>query len=234
MTLAAFGHFKKVIYNDLDGDLVNLFRTISDETKRQKLFKILKWLPPSREVFEDDRRDYVKNGFSFSHIEDPIERARCTFYRHAFAFGGKIRSGGFSISSGDPDRIKEVPRYRNMLRKMVTIGQTFRKVVIENRHYSDVIKSHAHREDVVLFIDPPYYGTENYYSRTFTRADHAFLAEQLGAAKAKVVATYYDEPALRELYPRECWKWESISATKNSSLIMGNKAKTNEFVITKS
>lgn len=233
VTLAAVERFGKVIYNDVDGDLVNLFRVISDPRKRQELFRLLRWLPPSRRVFDDDRATYVAGGNSFHRVEDAVERARKTFYRHAFAFGGKVRSGGFAISTGDPTRIKEVTRYRNMLRKLGRIGEVFRKVVIENLHYSELIRIHGRRDDAVLFLDPPYYGTEDYYSRSFTLGDHTFLAEQVTSARARAVMTYYDAPALRELYPEAQWEWVSIQATKNSSFTRGNKALTDEFVITK-
>ncbi len=42
--------FRKRIYNDIDGDLVNLFRVLADPPLRQKLLKILRWQPLSRAV----------------------------------------------------------------------------------------------------------------------------------------------------------------------------------------
>lgn len=231
--LAATGEFSKLIYNDVDGDLVNLFRVISSEQTRQRLFRVLKWTPPSRRVFEDDYRQYVNAGFSFCRVEDTVERARKTFYRHCFCFGGKVRSGGFCISTGDPTRIKEVQRYRNSLRKLARIGEIFRNVMIENLHYQDLIRVHGRQSDVVLFIDPPYLGTEGYYSRSFSAGDHTFLAGQLASCPAKVVCTYYDAPLIRELYPESCWVWQSIQATKNSCFTRGNKVLTDEFVIMK-
>lgn len=233
VTLAAGDRFGKLIYNDVDGDLVNLFRVISDPVTRVALFKLLRWLPPSRRIFEDDYRQYVAGGFSFHAVADPVERARRTFYRHCFAFGGKVRSGGFAVSTGDRDRIKEVPRYRNTLRKLARIGGLFRKVIVENLHYSELIRIHGRRPDAVLFIDPPYHGSEDYYSRTFSPGDHTFLASQLAAVPGRVVCTYYDTPAIRELYPEPLWTWHSVAATKNSAFTKGNKVTTTEHVIIK-
>lgn len=231
--LAAAGKFKKLIYNDVDGDLVNLFRVVSNPAQRVQLFKLLRWLPPSRRIFDDDYQRYLAGGRSFCWVADPVERARCTFYRHAFAFGGKVRSGGFAVSSGNPERIKEVQRYRNMLQKLARVGDLFRRSVIENLHYSDIIRTHGRRADTVLFIDPPYFGTEDCYSRTFGAGDHSFLAHQLATCNAQAVCTYYDAPVIRSLYPSDRWDWESIAATKNSCLTRGNKVITNEFVIAK-
>ena len=230
--LAASGRFKKLVYNDIDGDLVNLFRVISDNPKRQLLLKMLRWLPPSRRIFNDDAEKYVAGGFSFSSCEDPIERARRTLYRHCFAFGGKIRSGGFAISTGDRDRIKEVYRYWNVLRKLGRIGSLFRLVLIENLHYQDLIKLHG-KPAHCLFVDPPYDGTEDVYSRRFGRADHVYLAEQLSSVRSNVVVTYYSTPLIRSLYPEQSWNWNLIQATKNCCLRAGNKQITNEFLITR-
>lgn len=229
--IAAAEKLKKLIYNDVDGDLVNLFRVVSDPVQRVALFRALRSLPMSRKIFEDDARQYVADGFSFHRDSDPVSRARKTFYRHCFAFGGKVRSGGFAISTDDEYRIKEVTRYRNALRKLVRIGKVFQRVLVENLHYSELIRVHGRRPEAVLFVDPPYHGSEGYYSRSFSVGDHTFLASQLAAVRSSVVCTYYDTPLIRSLYPPPRWEWTSIAATKCSCFTRGNKAKTTEFVI---
>lgn len=227
------GKIQKRVYNDIDGDLVNLFQVVADRQLRRDLFSILRWTPPSRAIFEADHARYVSNKFSFSAIEDPVQRARASFYKHMFAFGGKIRNGGFSVSVKDAYQIKEVGRYRNTLKRLVRVGEFFRNTVIENRHYSEVIKSYGSKPNVTLFADPPYFGTEIYYSHPFGTADHVFLAEHLSSCSAAAVVTYYDAPIIRELYPEPLWEWTSISATKNAQLLRGNKGKTDEWVIVK-
>lgn len=229
--LAAAALFPKLVYNDTDGDLVNLFRVVSNDTQRIALFRILRSLPVSRKIFNDDYEVYKAGGCSFARVADPVERARKILYRHLFSFGGKVRCGGFQASSNDPDRIKEVQRYRNVLRKLATVGRLFRGAVIEHLHYSDLIRIWGARPNCVLFVDPPYDGHEDYYSRPFTRADHVFLAEQLQGCRAHVVLTYYKTDLIESLYPSARWQWQSIQATKNSCLSGGNKATTNEWVI---
>jgi len=239
VTIAAATRFKKVIYNDIDGDLVNFFRTIANRQRRIELFHMLRWTPPSRRVFEEDGVRYLSGGHSFRKIADPVERARCTLYRHAFSFGGKVRNGGFCVSTclrqtiGNRERIKEVARYRNMLQKIAKIGRTFRGVMIENLDYSEAIRIHGQDPNVVIFVDAPYVGTEGHYSRCLPDGSHRMLAHQLEATPAKVVCTYYDTPLIRDLYPDTRWEWSSISATKNCALVKGNKMATNEWVITK-
>ncbi len=192
-----------------------------------------RWTPPSRQIFIQDYQTYRFGGFSFRRLTNPVDRARATFYRHHFSFGGKTRCGGFSVSLNDRSQIKEVARYRNSLRRLVRLAQLFRDTLIEGQHYSDVIRQYGRKEDVCLFVDPPYVGTENYYSCLFSRGDHVFLSQQLSNCLAQCVVTYYDDPLLRELYPETAWEWHSIRATKNSGFRSSKKPVTSEMVITK-
>lgn len=225
--------FNKRVYNDLDGDLVNLFRVMADPETRRLLIRRIRWQPPSRSIFAALRRDYLAGAMSFKNVESKVNRAFNTFYLHMFSFGGKTRSGGLSVSVRDRFDIKEVGRYRNSLRRLARIGEFFRSTVIEHQHYSETISFYGSKDNCVLFVDPPYVGTENYYSVPFCQADHVFLAHQLAGAAASVVVTYYDMPMIRDLYPASAWEWTGIQATKNSSLTRGNKVTTEEYVIVK-
>lgn len=225
--------FKKRVYNDASADLANLFRCMSNPATRSQLLQRLRWTPPCRRIFAEDYAIYLRGNFSFSLLADTIERARATLYRQLLSWGGKGRSGGFSASSGDRCGIKEVRRYQSVLRKLAAIGQYFRGTIIENLDYRDCVNLWGQKLNIVLFCDPPYVGSENYYSQTFTTADHTFLAHFLTNVPAQAVCTYYDHPLIRELYPESLWKWEVIVTTKNCQLKAGNKKKMEECILTK-
>ena len=225
--------FSKRVYNDASADLANLFRIMSNPLQRLDLLERLKWTPVCRRLFLDDYAIYRHNGFSFSSVEDPVERAKKTLYRALLSFGGKLRSGGFSASTGDRCGIKEVLRYQRVLLKLDSIGEFFRGTCIENLDYRDLINLWGQKTNCVLFCDPPYFGTENYYSQPFGVADHVFLAQLLNTVPAPVVCTYYDVPEIRTLYPSSRWKWEKVVVTKNCQLVRGNKAKTDEYILSK-
>lgn len=231
--LAASRSFTKLVYNDIDGDLVNFFRVLANDHDRVRLFRMLKALPVSRRIYEEDFEQYRAGGLSFCRVVDPVERARKTLYRHLFTFGGKVYNGGFQVSFNDPDRIKEVTRYRNVLKKLAQVGAIFRQALIENLHYAQLISTWGNRKNVVLYVDPPYDGTEHYYTRGFARFDHLFLAEQLAEVSAPVVCSYYATDLIRSLYPKKVWTWQPITATRNSCFTIGNKATTQEYVISK-
>ena len=56
------------------------------------------------------------------------------------------------------------------------------------------------REDTLFYLDPPYYGTEAYYRRVFSREDHCRLRELLGNIQGYFVLSYNDDPFIRKLY----------------------------------
>jgi DNA adenine methylase len=184
--------FQKRIYNDIDGDLVNLFRVLADPPLRRQLLKILRWQPLSRRIYTDDYKGYRANMFSFSHLKDPVARARAMLYRSLLTFGGKMRSGGFQVSTADRPYIKELGKYQSILRTIVEIGEFFRSTIIENLPYQKCISLYGKLRSTVLFIDPPYPELQRYYSCDFTEADHVFLAQQLVETPAPVVCTFYD------------------------------------------
>lgn len=225
--------FAKRVYNDADGDLVNLFRVIADNAQRRKLLRLIRLAPCSRRIFEDHYRDYLHGGFSFSGIADPVERAFRVYYRLQFAFGGKLRTGGYTLSTANRPRIKELQRYRNGLRKITRLCQFFRDTAIENLDYQALISVYGKRSHCVLFCDPPYLECETYYSRRFARADHVFLAEQLTSCAAPVVCTYYDSPLIRDLYPNGRWTWTPIKNVKNSQRRGGQKTNATDWIISK-
>jgi len=62
------------VYNDADGEIVNLFRVLRDNTQAESLRRAVELTPYSREEFIE----------SYKSTQDPIEQARRTLLR-AFA-----------------------------------------------------------------------------------------------------------------------------------------------------
>lgn len=65
------------VYNDLDGDVVNLFRVLRDPATSQALITACALTPYSREEFTH----------AYEHSEDPVERARRLVVRATMGFG---------------------------------------------------------------------------------------------------------------------------------------------------
>lgn len=207
--------FAKRVYNDLDSDFVEFFRTIRNVEARRQLLRRLRDTPMSREEYESLAESYVSNGLSFAHIEDPAERAAAVFYRSSFSFGGKMRDGGFSVSAQDRLRVKELGGYRSRLGGLAALADGMRDVLLENLPFEDLIKNYGKRKGVVLYCDPPYYGFERYYSRKFRREDHQRLAELLIEVPAAAVVSYYAFEGMDDLYPDRLWEKVVFDSHKN-------------------
>lgn len=227
--------FDKNVYNDVDGDLVNFYRVVRDPDKYRALLWQLRCYPMSREEFNALRDDYVGHGNSFAHHTD-VERAARTFYRSIYSYGGKFRSGGFSCSTADRRFIKENKTWHSRLRDFARLKAFWTRVCIEHLDFQDCITAYGQRPGVVFYVDPPYYGTENYYTHTITPGHHAFLAEQLSSVPASAVVSYYEfehddggqselfegEPGflkladMKVLYPESAgWEYRTVDTMKN-------------------
>jgi len=209
--------FEKRVYNDAAGDLVNLFRVLADRRRRVEFLRLAQWLPTSRRLFDGWRREYVRGGLSLETIADPVERAVAMLYLCMHSFGGKVRSGGFPVSTGERIHVKEVCRWRSFLRQLVAFSEFWRDTVIECLPFDDLISLYGWRDGAVLYCDPPYFGTEDYYSRRFSRADHVFLAHLLLEVPAAAAVSYYDCPEVRDLYPVKSWDYVEFRATRNTA-----------------
>lgn len=231
VTIACGEKFHKRVYNEVSGDLINFFRVLRTPELRRAMFILLRNTPAARHVFQDYHRTWLKNGFTFSGIADPVDRAVATFYRHHYSFGGKVLNGGFSVSTGDRHGIKEIVRYRNTLKNLAHAASFWRDTLIENLDALELVKVYGGRENVVLFCDPPYDGTEAYYTELFTPFHKVTLPVLLADCKAHVVLTFYETPFLHENYPPERWQWNFVQASKNASFRGGQRSITEVILV---
>ena len=79
------------------------------------------------------------------------------------------------------------------------VSKRLNKVVIENLDFQKLITTYD-KEDTFFYLDPPYFGTERYYTAQFTKEDHIRLREALGKTKGKFLLSYNDCEEIKELY----------------------------------
>ena len=57
------------------------------------------------------------------------------------------------------------------------------------------------RPETLFYLDPPYYGSEDYYGRElFDRGQFALMAERLHCLKGRFILSINDVPAIREIF----------------------------------
>jgi DNA adenine methylase len=195
------------IYNDLDGEIVNLFRVIREHPVEFE--KAVRATPFSRtEYFE-----------AFNATEQPIEWARRVLIRSHMGHAGAATHGhmsGFrsrSLNSGS----HPAAQWCNLPDHLTDIIERFRGVVIEHEPALEVIARHDDAR-TVFYIDPPYVMSSrdkgSDYRHEMDDAAHEQLAERLQSVAGMVVLSGYHTALYDRLY--STWTAEQIEATAES------------------
>lgn len=195
------------IYNDSNGELVNLFRCAKYHC--EELQRELEFILNSREIFEG-----YKNLKSCCQTD--IQRAARFFMLIKFSFGSKAENFGCSKRDGI-----------SMVQYLKDINERLKSVVIENKDFETIINTH-NKIDTLFFLDPPYYGTEKYYSEVFSKEDHIRLFNTIKNTKSKFILTYNDCDYVKELYKN--FNIEDIR--RNNNLNTNKNTFYNELIIT--
>lgn len=188
------------VYNDLDGDVVNLFRVLrGDDASR--LIEIVRNTPFARECFEE----------AYTYSLDPVEEARRLIVRSFMGFGSNAtvrderghRVTGFRANSNRSGTTPAMDwaNYPDALPVMV---KRLRGIVVESRPAVQVMAAHD-SADTLHFVDPPYVhatrsplmadGTPTHkYRHEMSDDEHVALLAFLRALKGAVVLSGYPHP----------------------------------------
>ena len=210
-------------YNDIDGEVVNFFKVLRDQS--EDLIKAIGLTPFSREELRI-ACDRSKNGIS------DMERAR-----HFFVRARQVRTGlAQTASEGRWAHCKltsragmagAVSRWLGSVEGLSEIVQRLLRVQIENAPAIDVIRRYD-SEKTLFYCDPPY----PHDSRSDTKAyafemnddEHRKLSEILHKVKGKVALSGYHGKLMEELY--DDWNYIEAPTRKAHSTNTGaNKDK---------
>jgi len=189
------------VYNDIDGEIVNLFRVARDNG--EELSRLVFLTPYSRDEF-------VK---SFEQSDDPIEQARRTIIRSFQGFGSGYATATEGSKCARPEngfrigwRCRGNNPHTNWLHVSNTVMEVLerlRGVVIENAPFQTVIKKN-NTEDTLIYADPPYVSSVRDngkdYRHEFTEADHIELAKILHETSGTVIVSGYRSELYNDLY----------------------------------
>ena len=200
-------HASMEVYNDVNGELVNLFRVVKYHP--EALQKELDWILMSREVFF--------NAIQETRGLTDIQRAARFWIAIKESFGTDCRSFGV--------RPKALINAVEFLRDA---SVRLKNVVIENVDFEQLIKTYD-RPDVLFYLDPPYFEAEKYYPDRFNPDDHVRLRNVLGRIKGKFVLSYNDSPKIRELYQN----YQIIAAERFDNLTARAGGKVYKEIIVK-
>ncbi|WP_208728339.1 DNA adenine methylase [Oceanidesulfovibrio indonesiensis] len=178
---------KVEVLNDINEDVVNLFRVLQNHP--EEFLRHFKYVLCSRAEFERETRLPAE-------LLTDIQRAARFYYVQKMCFGGRITSPSFGASAMQPPRL-------NLLRMEEELSAAhlrLARVLVERLPFDEVIRKYD-RPGTVFYVDPPYVGTENVYGKgLFSKDDHARLAEVLKSIQGRFILSQADTPLIRELY----------------------------------
>ena len=192
--------------NDIDGNIVNLFRMCRERPK--ELAAALNLTPFSRDEFA--------NCYEME-VPDPLERARRTVVRFNQSFGTSNSSKNSwknAQTSGGP-RCATLWNY--LPEAVVDCCERLKNAQIENINAIELIKRYDDK-NTLIYIDPPYLQSlrkKNMYACEMSREEHIELLKVIKASKSKIVISGYDS----EMYNEALSDW--VTAEKCTTAQMG-------------
>lgn len=200
------------IYNDLDDDLVNLFRVLRTPGPAEQLISQIELTPFARSEWLA----------AYEPAAEPVERARRliirSFMGHSSCASRIDRTTGFRACNlaANADPARSWATYPEALRLVIA---RFAGVAIEQLPAEQLIQQRD-GPGVLFYVDPPYVQStrsqkqtrcapSNGYRHELDDADHERLLEILCAVEGMVVLSGYPSP----LYERMLAGWTVVERT---------------------
>jgi DNA adenine methylase len=198
------------IYNDLDEEVVGLFRVLRDRDASAELQALLAHTPFARAEFEA----------AYEDCKAPIERSRRLLIRSFMGFGSDGHNGAYRTGfRANSNRRGTTPAHDwvNYAKALPLLVDRLQGVVIENRDACDAMRAHDGPQ-TLHYVDPPYplstrsraqrrgNGHVGNYRHEMTDADHAALLAVLQTLEGAVVLSGYPHP----MYDEALKGWQRI------------------------
>jgi len=167
----------KVILNDIDKDIVHLWRDIK-VVKRDELVR-KDWIG-SRILFDDLKRERV--------FSTPADRLYRNLYLSFYSFSGH-KTGGYAQ--------KKTLRGKGFFRTFDLLKQKVSSIKVLNQDYKRVISKYDDPQ-TFFYIDPPYMEKQHLYGGS--SIDPHELYEVCRSIKGKFLLSYPDTPVVRHLF----------------------------------
>jgi DNA adenine methylase len=210
------------VYNDLDSEVVTLFRVLRDAETASRLIEALELTPFAREEFDS----------CYQPSADPLETARRLVIRSYMGFGSNAHATtgtqraqtGFRANS---NRSGTTPArdWMNYLDSLSTIVKRLTGVIVEHRDAKLVMAAHDGPE-TLHYVDPPYilslrnpgnpYDRKHMYRHELTDADHLELLAFLRTLSGMVVLSGYPSALYDDALPG--WNSVCIAAFADGAL----------------
>lgn len=197
------------ILNDLDRDLITLYRAIKhhpEELHRQFKFTLVA------------RDEFLRLMRVDPDTLTDIQRAARYLYLQKSCFGGKVRGRTFGTSATASPRLNFLTLEETIQDAWVRLAQ----VTIECLDFRELIPKYD-RPATVFFLDPPYWELPG-YTHDFQQQDFIDLADVLAGINGRFIMTLNDTPNVRGIFSQ--YNIEEVSLTYSMSLKQGSRKQT--------
>lgn len=152
-----------------------------------------------------------------------LERSARFLYLQKLSFGGKVGGRTFGISTTGPAKF-DITRLVPLLE---ATHERLAGVCIECLPWQDFIRRWD-RPHALFFIDPPYWGVEDYYGKAmFGRDEYEEMSEVLRALQGRFILTLNDVAEVRRIFG-----WATIEPVRLTYTAAGRPTEGREVIIT--
>lgn len=176
---------KVEVLNDLNGELVNLYRVVKHHLK--ELYKQFKWVLTSRQNWEWLRSTPTET------LTD-VQRAARFLYLQKLAFGAKVEKPTFGTATTSRPRFNLFTLEQDLAEAHFRLAGA----TIEHLHWREAVRRYD-RPHTLFYCDPPYWQTEG-YGVAFPWEEYEALAEAIREVQGQMVLSINDHPDIRRLF----------------------------------
>jgi DNA adenine methylase len=191
-------------YNDIDGEVVNFFRTLRNH--HEELIRAIALTPFSRE-------EYHRAIVDHEDTLNEIERARHFYIKARQTRAGLAQTASLGRWANCKDTSRSgmsgvISRWLGGVEALDEIAQRLLRVQIENRPAINVLRLYDSPE-TLFYCDPPYLhatrGDAKAYGFEMNENQHREFANVVNHCKGMVAISGYDHIIMDELFPSQKW-----------------------------
>ena len=212
MDLKQFPNLKQVVYNDFNPLNYNLFQCVQNPNELLRAIESIdcqkKGVDETPEIyrtqFNNFQSELFREGFTLSGMNYEVAAKYVYILTQVFS-GSKPETSNFIDLKGKYK--SKYLTFKDKLSKPDWIEHFLKITSVRNMDFGQVI-GEFDSKDTYIYLDPPYWKTENYYSNhDFDRKDHERLANALQNIQGKFSLSYYDFELLHNWFPENQYRW---------------------------
>lgn len=236
MDLSKFKNLTRVVYNDFNPLNYNLFRCVQNPSE---LLRAINDIPVQQKGvfptpldfgrrFKEFQTELFSSGLTINYPDYELAAKYVYVVTQVFS-GSKPEKSSFIDLKGKHK--SKYLTFRDKLSNPNWVEHFNRITHVENLDFQQVIEKYD-SPATYIYLDPPYWKTENYYSNhDFDRDDHERLAQVLRRAQSKFSLSYYDFELLHQWYPQDSFRWEKKQFAKAAAAKKGVKQNLSEELL---